>query len=293
MYKESVVTVEVEEDKIFGIHTAPKGILQKNITILFLHGWAGYRIGPHRMFVDYARKMSMLGFHCIRFDFRGRGGSRLNGNPNNNTMLSDLENIIEHVYEEKLPQRIVLIGICSGAKLGLFYTMKGTKPVEYIVELSTPVLRPDEKLKVEVSRSKSIVSEYCRKVIRRETWGKLAKGEIRFKLITKIIFEPILRSIKLIGKRRNKPVQNNTKRIDDAFKNFKGNILAIHGEKDPETEVSMQQVRKLAEKYSIPFNGHIVKNANHSFYSLEWKDEIFCVIKDWLLEKYSGKGNNS
>ncbi len=288
MYKESTVTIETGSDKIFGILTTPKEFIQKNTTLVFLHGWAGYRIGPHRMFVDYARKMATLGFNCIRFDFRGKGGSSLNDNSNNNTMLSDLENVLEYIYEKELSRKIVLIGICSGAKLGLYYAMKGTKPIEHAIELSTPPLRSDEKLKVELYRSRSLITEYCRKVTRKETWLKLTKGEIRFKLITKIIFDPVLKSVKLIGKGGNKPVQKNTKRVDDVFKNFKGSILAIHGEKDPENEVSMEQVRRLADKYSISFSGHTVKNANHSFYSLEWKDEIFHVIKDWLIEKYPG-----
>ncbi len=287
--REKAISIKNDDDKIFGILSEPDSLKSKGVIIVFLHGWAGYRIGPHRIFVDFARRLSHLGFHCVRFDFRGKGYGCLNNTATNKTMLADLECLLDHIYKENLPKKIILIGICSGARLALYYAMKGLKPIEYIIELSTTVLRPDDNLKVEVSRSRSTIQEYLVKLNKRETWNKLIKGDVRLKLISKIISEPIINSFKVLFRKKNsgnKSKNENSRIYKDAFLNFNGEILAIHGEKDPETEVALKQVNNLTAKYFIPFEKHIVKGANHSFYSIKWKNEIFDIIQQWLNEKY-------
>lgn len=43
--------------------------------VLFLHGFTGDRNGPHRLFVDAARRLSRRGLAVLRLDFRGCGES--------------------------------------------------------------------------------------------------------------------------------------------------------------------------------------------------------------------------
>ena len=287
--KESALTIFNGNNKIFGILAGPKPYNVKDATIVFLHGWAGYRIGPHRMFVNYSRKLAEIGFHCIRFDFCGKGFSPLDANPSNQSMLSDLDAVLEYVSNENYPKRIVLIGICSGARLALYYAMKGTKPVDHVIELSTPILRADENLKVEVKRSGYMFKQYFKKALKKETWNKLFEGTIRFRLISKIILSPVYNSVNLLFK-KNKTYTSSTNKSSSihkkAFVQFKGNVLAIHGEKDPETETALKQVNDLLNRYNIMHDIHIIKGANHSFYSLEWEKEIFEIIRDWLFQNY-------
>ena len=60
--------------RLVGVLSEPEGD-PRGAGIVFLHGWTGYRIGPHRIFVEAARRLAAVGYHSLRFDFRGRGDS--------------------------------------------------------------------------------------------------------------------------------------------------------------------------------------------------------------------------
>ena len=67
-----------------------------------------------------------------------------------------------------------------------------------------------------------------------------------------------------------------------SYHNFKGEVLLIHGEKDPEASTAMKQIKSLLQKYRIGYQDMTVKNANHSFYSLKWEKEIMDMVYNWL-----------
>ena len=76
---EILVNFTNQNNKLYGILHQPDFMgykeVKKKYAVLFLHGWVGYRAGPHRLFVDLARKLCDDGFICLRFDFAGRGYS--------------------------------------------------------------------------------------------------------------------------------------------------------------------------------------------------------------------------
>lgn len=61
---------------------------------------------------------------------------------------------------------------------------------------------------------------------------------------------------------------NASKIQEKPFAKFRGQILLIHGEKDSETKPALEQIHQMLQRYQIPADTYIVKNANHSFYSL-------------------------
>lgn len=85
---ESVFNIKIENEQLYGIHhhSRNKNIQKgKSVAIIMLHGWGGYRTGPHDMLVKLARELVHDGYDCFRFDFRGKGysqGDRKNKLPN-------------------------------------------------------------------------------------------------------------------------------------------------------------------------------------------------------------------
>ena len=61
-------------NELFYSCTIPAG---KNETtgIVFVHAADGNRLGPHRMFVEFARHFNSLGYPTFRFDLSGCGDS--------------------------------------------------------------------------------------------------------------------------------------------------------------------------------------------------------------------------
>jgi pimeloyl-ACP methyl ester carboxylesterase len=290
-----------EEKKLFAIFHQPdeeKKIPERTM-VIFLHGWAGYRIGPHQMFVKLARRLTNQGYYCFRFDFSGRGysdGKRENANFG--TMYSDLDKVLKFISQKYFPKYIVLLGICSGAKVAIQYIMQGHHKVDHVIELSSLALWGENQLKSEIRHSTANVYEYFKKLFRIETWEKLFSGQLNLKIIWRIILKPITYCIKHVKQKIFKTnrlnelpnagsnnYHNLQKRIQP-FANFNGEIFLIHGEKDPETEMAKKQIITLCQNFKILYHTQIIAGANHSFYSLKWEQEIFQNIEIWLNNKF-------
>ena len=64
-----------------------------------------------------------------------------------------------------------------------------------------------------------------------------------------------------------------------------GDVLIIHGGKDPETQITLPQIENLLTNYNISSDTHIIPNANHSFYSIKWKEEIYDIVEKWFKQR--------
>ena len=94
--KETCFEIAVNDEIVYGIWHQPVEN-EKKTAVVFLHGWAGYRAGPHDLLVKIARHLTENGYDCFRFDFRGKGysqGDRLK--TNNQTMLGK-QNLAEAI----------------------------------------------------------------------------------------------------------------------------------------------------------------------------------------------------
>lgn len=296
---ESVFHLEVSSEMLYGIRhhrclknpdTGGEAELdknRKNKAIVFMHGWGGYRTGPHDMLVKLARHLATVGYDCFRFDFRGKGYSQgVQEVTGNRSMLVDLDSVLSYVNELLDQPEITLIGICSGARLALYYARKGNYRIKNVIELSSPVLHvEDAGTKLAVNQTKSVIINYAQKVFNRNTWFKLLSRELHFSAVLKNIIRPFSQlfqtrsKTRIAQKRRGKDLIN-TK----SFTNLSGRILLIHGEKDPETQMALQQIEKMLNQYNVLYNTVLIKNANHSFYSLIWEKEIIETITNWMYE---------
>lgn len=250
--------------------------------IVFLHGWGGYRVGPHDLFVKFTKRLTELGYTCIRFDFRGRGYSgSVDFQPSTNSMLCDLESVLLYINYQLKIEDISLLGICSGAKLALYYAMTGSVAIKHVIEMSSPPLRIDEGgQQIALRRMKVNLVHYLKKMGERTTWNKIVQRQIHYDKILVNLFAPIKKAFRYKANTVKKgPISmKGTK----AFRNFHGAILLIHAEKDPETILSMKQIILLLRKYNINYTTHIIANANHSFYAKKWEDEIFNILTQWM-----------
>lgn len=284
---------------MFGIiHTPPPDCAANDVMIVFLHGWAGYRIGPHQMFVKFARKLSRRGYHCLRFDFRGRGfSSGRREDTSSESMAADLRRVLEAVQRQYPRQSIVLLGICSGAKLGLRFAINGIVKIAHLIALSSQPLSSEVPVKLEARRTAEIMREYWKKLFAYNTWVKISTGSINTRSIFRIVASAVgglqssvHRSLQsYFRKRTGKDPGAGRKTIANApkpFAGFAGEVLLIHGECDPETGTAVTQITGLLQKYDVGHQQAIIKGANHSFYSLAWENEVYAHIENWLKEKY-------
>jgi len=290
--REIPVTFLNGKEKLFGILHHPLNTELNEIPmIIFLHGSAGYRIGPHQLFIKMARVLAQHGYACLRFDFRGKGYSEgARENTGYRSMLSDLDTVIQSVNSMYKPTHIILVGICSGARTALSYIKNGKQTVHSLIELSSPLLWQTNEVSTATSRTKGLITDYARKAMNPDNWKRLFAGEVNYEMIGRIVKNTLANhwfSIKnsvCVKKGEKLP----GKAPDEKpFHNFKGEVLLIHGEKDPEAGTAMKQIKSLLQKYRIGYQDLTIKNANHSFYSLQWEKEIADTVYKWIMNRFS------
>ena len=260
------------------LHTPDPGVGGKPLALIYLHGWAGYRIGPHQMFTKMARSAAEQGFTSLRFDFRGRGDSEGDTEETTlTTMIADAVQATEFVTSETGLARVALIGDCSGSEVAL-----GAGPLHpaicEMVLWSAPIVGAD-RTATDRAKHRYIVGEYFRKVFRRETWAKLVGGRLQAGQIWK--------AVKGGGKGAGEEGAVPDLEIDwlDRFLRFPGERLFIYGGNDPTTEGCLVYYESLCRRAGKEFNQHMVPGANHAFYSLAWENEVMSTSLDWLRQR--------
>lgn len=271
---ERPVTFESDE-RLVGILHEPEGNA-RGMGIVFLHGWAGCRGGPHRMLVETARRLCDAGYHALRFDLRGRGDST------GEVAATDLDGMIEDARAARRfllardgVERACWLGICSGGNVALGAASLD-HDVDGLILWSTPLFAPYKRASQEVARRGIFLVEYARKLFRRETWVKLFKGRIRFGLIGRV----------LLGRRKpsggERDPKDSRRHVMQSLRGYHGRTLFIYGSKDDESVGAPDFYRHFCQANGIPATFHTVEGANHSYYSVAWTEEVIAQTLGWL-----------
>ena len=106
---------------LFGIVVEPESPVAEDVPfIILLNSGSAYRIGPGRMNVEMTRRFASQGFRCLRLDFCGLGDSIAASLSEENdsyasSVFRDIELTIDWLRRNLGVQRVVLMGLCSGA----------------------------------------------------------------------------------------------------------------------------------------------------------------------------------
>ena len=113
------VTFDSDGCRLFGVLGAPEGEANGQGVVL-VHGWSGYRIGPHRILVRTARRLNAAGYATLHFDLRGRGDSEGDyDDVDLDMMIADARHAVAFLREQGDCESVSLLGICSGANVAL------------------------------------------------------------------------------------------------------------------------------------------------------------------------------
>ncbi len=112
--------------------------------IIILNTGIVHRVGAGRLSTTLARRLAIAGHHVLRFDLSGIGDSkrRRDNLPPADGAMADLRDALDWFHSARGIQRVILIGICSGADLSLLYAGNDLRVVGMaIVDASTPPTR--------------------------------------------------------------------------------------------------------------------------------------------------------
>jgi len=104
---------------LMGVVTEPGtvGLRNKSIGLLLLNAGLIHRVGPHRLYVKFARRLAELGYTVLRFDFSGIGDSRQRCDklPFPESAIQEAREGMDCLEDSRAMTRFILLGICSGA----------------------------------------------------------------------------------------------------------------------------------------------------------------------------------
>lgn len=265
---------DCEGSRLLGVLHLPEGSVRP-VGLVLLHGWAGYRIGAHQMFVKLARQACDRGFAVLRFDFRGRGDSEGDAATTTlSTMIQDTVAACQVLLSQAGVSKLAFLGDCSGSEVAIG---SGTLVPEcsQLVLWSAPIVGASREA-MDKAKKKSILRQYVAKVFRRETWSKLIGGKLQLGMIKRAMLGG--------GKGAGEKGSASDKDIDwiGRFTGFKGDVLFVYGNADPTTPDSVAHFQRLTEMARRPWHCHLVEGANHAFYSLPWEREVIGASLDWL-----------
>lgn len=256
----------------------PAGAASRQTGIVFLHGWSGGRLGPHRMFLKLARHFTGNGITCLRPDFRGRGDSDgVTAKAGIPTMIADARAAVDTLVRETGVTTVYLLGICSGGKVAVGAAADDPR-VNGLILWSAEA--PGRLRDVATNRRKTwfALKTYVRKLVSPQTWKKIVTGKVNVKQVNKAVFEHETRSAA-------EAVEEN--RFLDRFRqSFRHPILFIYGGNDPETRLAAENYRRFCEKNRIPATFHEIAEANHSFYSLGWERQVLELTETWVQARH-------
>ena len=105
---------------LVGIITKPEIERGKLPVIIFLNSGMVPMLGPNRLHVSMARKMTEIGFTSLRFDFAGVGNSTIiKSRDFEESAINDAMLAMDMLESTEHTRFFVLIGICSGGDIAM------------------------------------------------------------------------------------------------------------------------------------------------------------------------------
>jgi dienelactone hydrolase len=274
---EEFVYIESGGERLLGVWTEPDTAKRVSATVVALHGWGGYRTGPHRMIVKLCRALADAGIASLRFDFRGRGDSTGTGSDATlDTMIEDAGKAVAYAREHAPESVLTLWGICSGGNVAIGAATL-LADVAGLVLLSTLPFIPQKRAGEKLSRTRAQAGNYVRKLFRPATWKKLFSGAVNFRAVSRVLFGHY-------GKPKGveRDPKDSARDIMAAFAGFSGVAHFIYGGVDREAAGAAAHYRGFADTHGIEATFETIEGSNHDFYALAWEQQIIERTVEWV-----------
>jgi len=255
----------------------------KSTFIVMLHGWSGYRSGPHQMQTRAARHFARWGYPVLRFDFAGRGDSDGDaGLTTLATMKDDLDCVREWIKSTFPGKDIILAGLCSGCEIA--FAGAAAPEISGLMLWSAPVFAADASQQRTRRKRWHHLGEYARKLLRPATYRKLLRGEVDARGVSKVLSHQGGESKNIENDLPGQLPRGWRQAVMDANRHLYVPALLIYGSADPTAaEASSWYETHLSRK--CPLEKSWIEGANHSYYGLAWEAEVIARSGEWL-EKY-------
>jgi pimeloyl-ACP methyl ester carboxylesterase len=274
---ETAVAFPVRGETVRGVLCVPPGPARRAPGVVLIHGWAGCRAGPHRLFVDAARRCARAGLPSLRIDLRGRGESDGEGvDATLDGMIEDACAAADHLKAAAGVGAVAFLGICSGGNVAVGAAT--LRPDAAALALWSTFTFTDRgpKRRERAGRTWQMVRRYARKALDPSTWARLLRGEVNVRMAGRAIAGT---------KAGDAGAKDSARDIMDAFAAYTGRVLFLYGTRDPEGRTARRVYRDFCEARGLRAAFRAIEGANHNFYGEAWRAEVIETTAAWLAEE--------
>lgn len=280
-YTEHAFVFSCGDEELVGIIAGRE--CNRETGVLIVVGGPQYRVGSHRQFLLLARSLAADGYPVMRFDYGGMGDS--------SGSLRDFERVEDDIaaaldtFLAKCPsvKRVVLWGLCDAASASLLY-WDATRDVRIGgLCLLNPWMRSAATL------AKTHVKHYYgQRLMQPEFWSKLLRGQVG---VGKAVggFARSLLTAQRVGRQAGDGKALSFQgRMTRALRQFSGPMLLVLSGNDYTAKEFLEQAEALPELSAAlqrPCLKRIdVAEADHTFSSALWRNEVASATLSWLRE---------
>jgi hypothetical protein len=176
-FTERPFTASAAAGRLVGISAVPQGD-PAPLTAVFLNAGAVRRIGPHRLWVDTARRWAVRGIPSLRLDLGGIGDSDGDSESLANVAefyepryTDQVRAALDQLEQERLGERFVVVGLCSGSSWA-FHAALADRRVEAAFMINPRILYWDEALDAarDLRRTRLLVKPVI--------WKRILRGDV-------------------------------------------------------------------------------------------------------------------
>jgi len=280
---ETLFTISGKSGALAAIFHLPPNA--KSTFILMLHGWSGYRSGPHQMQTRAARHFAQLGFPVLRFDFAGRGDSDgATELATLATMKDDVDAVLQWIKSTFPSHNVLLAGLCSGCEVA--FSAAASPLINGMMLWSAPVFAAGASQERTRRKRWHYLGEYARKLLRASTYQKILRGCVDVRGVSKVLshqggeaknIESDLPGQLPKGWRQSILKRNEKLAIP---------VLMIFGSADPTAAEALNWYENQFPK-DCERETKWIEGANHSYYGLAWEREVMEKSGEWLRRNFS------
>lgn len=267
------IIIDFSFGKIFGILRGINSIKDK--IVICCPATTGTRIGPQRIFVEIAQKLTEHRITSFCVDIPPLGDSFDTGENNFQGVTSEkliqhyskyLEIIINYLKRHYDFKEFILLTISDGG-LPVYNYARNNKEIQRIILLS-----PNHRLDNTQQFNKKNLKQYYNKLLKQETWIKL----FTLRLNTRKIIQNVYRKRTV----RKKTTQTKEFKTHNVLKK----ILVVFGEKEQMLNECIDFWNQEQNKgYFEDYSYKIIDGADHSFFGWKFKRDVETCIIDWFV----------
>lgn len=293
MATEMAMTMQGPDNPLVGIVHIPERIIGPGVLIIV--GGPQTRVGSHRQFVLLARALADAGIPVMRFDYTGMGDS-----PGNAKTFEDIDAdirlAIDSFYDivDEL-SGVVLWGLCDAASAAMIYGNSDDR-IKGLVILN-PWVRS------EAGQARAYLKHYyLTRLFDKNLWKKIFRGEFQsgkaIKSFVNLLKSAFTKKQDSTDGHREAVDKTESSTCGSGFvdcmlqglRQYRGRVLLILSGDDLTADEFRDTVKASRDWQNALQSEKVqtleIKEANHTFSTQEWRNQVNAWTRDWVLAKH-------